>query len=133
MTKAEEREEIIETLQYELIERFDTNIEYYIENIDESVEDKLGELDQYLLVDYLQHLIDDKLNFLIEKYELVIVDGELDFDLIEPIYVEQIEKFVNGELDTSEMKNRKLRGLFRHNDVTVSVEEYNEYNNLKQK
>lgn len=58
MTKAEEREEIIETLQYELIERFDTNIEYYIENIDESVEDKLGELDQYLLVDYLQHLID---------------------------------------------------------------------------
>ena len=85
------------------------------------------------MVDYLQHLIDDKLNFLIEKYELVIVDGELDFDLIEPIYVERREKFVNGELDTSEMKNRKLRGLFRHNDVTVSVEEYNEYNNLKQK
>jgi hypothetical protein len=31
------------------------------------------------------------------------------------------------------MKNRKLRGLFSHNDIMDSVEEYNEYNNLKQK
>jgi hypothetical protein len=132
MTKAEEREVIIETLQYELIERFDTNIEYYSENIakkPKKFDKKLDKLDQYLLVDYLQHLIDDRLDHLIKKYFLVVVDGELDFDLIEPIYVEYIKKFVNGKLNTSSMKNRKLRGLFRHNDITVSVEEYNEYNN----
>ena len=91
MTKAEEREVIIETLQYELIERFDTNIEYYSENIakkPKKFDKKLDKLDQYLLVDYLQHLIDDRLDHLIKKYFLVVVDGELDFDLIEPIYVE---------------------------------------------
>ena len=103
MTKQEERVEIIETLQYEMIDRFDTNIEHYIEQLydekkQEKFEKKLEKLDQYLLVDYLQHLIDDKLDFLIEKYNLVIVNGELDFDLIEPIYVEYIEKFVNGRL-----------------------------------
>jgi hypothetical protein len=132
MTKAEEREVIIETLQYELIERFDTNIEYYSENIakkPKKFDKKLDKLDQYLLVDYLQHLIDDRLDHLIKKYFLVVVDSELDFDLIEPIYVEYIKKFVNGKLNTNSMKNRKLRGLFRHNDITVSVEEYNEYNN----
>jgi hypothetical protein len=132
MTKAEEREVIIETLQQELIEKFDSNIEYYSENIakkPKKFDKKLDKLDQYLLVDYLQHLIDDRLDHLIKKYFLVVVDGELDFDLIEPIYVEYIKKFVNGKLNTSSMKNRKLRGLFRHNDITVSVEEYNEYNN----
>jgi hypothetical protein len=101
MTKAEQREVIIETLQYELIERFDTNIEYYSENIAKKprkFDKKLDKLDQYLLVDYLQHLIDDRLDHLIKKYFLVVVDGELDFDLIEPIYVEYIKKFVNGEL-----------------------------------
>ena len=35
MTKTEERAVIIETLQYELIERFDTNIESYVEHIDD--------------------------------------------------------------------------------------------------
>lgn len=101
MTKAEERVEIIETLQYELIDRFDTNIEYYIENIDD-IEQALEQLDEMYLYNYLQDLINNKLDFLIEKYGLVVVDDELDFDLVEPIYVEYIEKFVNGELEIVE-------------------------------
>lgn len=98
MTKAEEREVIIETLQQELIERFDTNIEYYSQNIDD-IDDVLEELGEMNLYNYLQDLIENKLDFLIEKYGLVVVDGELNLDLVEPIYIEYIEKFVNGELE----------------------------------
>lgn len=103
MTKAEQREVIIETLQHELIERFDMNIEYYIENIDESAEDELAELDEMHLYDYVEDLVENKVDFLIKKYNLIIEDGELNVDLIEPIYIEYIEKFVNGELPFREI------------------------------
>ncbi len=98
MTKAEEREVIIETLFNELLEKFDSNIEYYIQNIDESAEDVLAELDEMHLYDYCEDLVENKVDFLIEKYNLTIEDGMLDLDLVEPIYIEYIEKFVNDML-----------------------------------
>ena len=107
MTKAEQREVIIETLQQELIERFNDNIMNYQDSftsgfsqkeVDE-FEKKFDELDEMDLYNYLEDLIENKLDFLIEKYGLVVVDDELDFDLVEPIYTEYIEKFINGELD----------------------------------
>lgn len=98
MTKAEEREVIIDTLQQDLIERFDSNIEYYIENIDESAEDDIAELDEMHLYDYVEDLVENKVDFLIKKYNLIVEDGELNVDLIEPIYIEYIEKFVNDML-----------------------------------
>lgn len=113
MTKAEQREVIIETLQQELIERFDDNIMNYQDSftsgfsqkeVDE-FEKKFDELDEMDLYNYLEDLIENKLDFLIEKYGLVVVDDELDFDLVEPIYTEYIEKFINGELDESEFED----------------------------
>jgi len=98
MTKAEEREVIIETLYNELLEKFDSNIEYYIQNIDESAEDVLAELDEMHLYDYVEDLVENKVDFLIKKYNLIVEDGELNVDLIEPIYIEYIEKFVNDML-----------------------------------
>lgn len=103
MTKTEEREVIIETLYNELLERFDSNIEYYIENIDESAEDDLAELDEMHLYDYVEDLVENKVDFLIKKYNLIVKDGELNVDLIEPIYIEYIEKFVNGDLPFREI------------------------------
>jgi hypothetical protein len=103
MTKAEEREVIIETLYNELLERFDSNIEYYIENIDESAEEALEELDEMHLYDYVEDLVENKVDFLIKKYNLIVEDGELNVELIEPIYIEYIEKFVNGELPFREI------------------------------
>jgi hypothetical protein len=113
MTKAEQREVIIETLQQELIERFNDNIMNYQDSftsgfsqkeVDE-FEKKIDELDEMDLYNYLEDLIENKLDFLIEKYGLVVVDDELDFDLVEPIYTEYIEKFINGELDESEFED----------------------------
>ena len=103
MTKAEEREVIIETLYNELLEKFDSNIEYYIQNIDESAEDVLAELDEMHLYDYVEDLVENKVDFLIKKYNLIVEDGELNVELIEPIYIEYIEKFVNGELPFREI------------------------------
>lgn len=99
MTKAEKREVIIETLQQELIERFNDNIEYYIQNIDESAEGVLEGLDEMQLYNFFEDLVENKVDFLIKKYNLTVVDGEIDLDLIEPIYVEYIEKFINGTLN----------------------------------
>ena len=98
MTKAEEREEIIGTLQQELIERFDDIIEYYVVNIDESADGVLQTLDETELYNYFEDLVENKVDFLIKKYNLTVVDGELDLDLVEPIYLEYIEKFINGTL-----------------------------------
>jgi hypothetical protein len=98
MTKVEEREVINEALYNELIEKYDSNIEYYIQNIDESAEDILSELDEMHLYDYVEDLVENKVDFLIKKYNLILEDGELNIDLIEPIYVEYIEKFVNDML-----------------------------------
>lgn len=90
-------------MSQELIEGFDANIEYYIENIDESAEDELAELDEMHLYDYVEDLVENKVDFLIEKYNLIVKDGELNVDLIEPIYLEYIEKFVNGDLPFREI------------------------------
>ena len=67
MTKAEKREVILETLQYELLERFDTNIEYYNDEVAE-IEVALSLLDETIPYDYLQDLIDNNLDFSIKKY-----------------------------------------------------------------
>ncbi len=102
MTEVEQRTVISETLYDELLERFDTNIEYYIENI-EDVQDTLEELDEMHLYDYVEDLVMNKIELLIDRYKLVVVDGILNTELITPIYVDYIKKHVNGTLPFREI------------------------------
>ncbi len=113
----EELEFIKSTLEYELIEIVGSNIDEYSIDILSDIEDekemkkvekrceKLHEKDLKCLFEIL---VTNYLEYLIKKYDLVVINDEVDFELIIPIYTDYMTKYLDHKLykiDDSEIYN----------------------------
>lgn len=117
-TRTKEELEIIkEYLEYELVDRAEINIEHYIESFTCEMEDEV-EIEKFekkcenFYAKDLQCLFDilvtNYLEYLINKYDLVVINDEVDFELITPIYTEYMTKYLDHKLykiDDSEIYN----------------------------
>lgn len=107
-TKTKEELEIIkEYLEYELIDRAEINIEHYTESFtcemeDEEEIEKFQKKCENFNTKDLQCLFDilvtNYLEYLINKYDLVVINDEVDFDLITPICIEYMTKYLDHKL-----------------------------------
>jgi len=113
----EELEIIKSTLEYELIEIVGSKIDEYSIDILSDIEDekemkkfekrceKLYGKDLKCLFEIL---VTNYLEYLINKYDLVVENDEVDFELIIPIYTEYMTKYLDHKLykiDDSEIYN----------------------------
>ncbi len=111
----EEIEIIKECLEYELVEVAGANIEHYIENFtsemgdEEEIEkfekkcENFYEKDLQCLFDIL---IKNHFDYLIYKYDLVVENDEVNDELMRPIYIEYMTKYLDhklNEIDDSEI------------------------------
>lgn len=117
-TKTKEELEIIKsTLEYELVEIVDAHTQHYTESLisemvdDEGIEkfekkcENLYERDLQCLFGIL---ITNHLDYLINKYDLVVENDEVNDDLMTPIYIEYMTKYLDHklyEIDDSEIYN----------------------------
>ncbi len=115
--KKEELEIIKECLEYELVEIVDEHTQHYTEIFTIEMEDdeeieKFEKKCENLYKKDLQCLfgilITNHLDYLINKYDLVVENDEVDYELITPIYIEYMTKYLENklyEIDDSEMNN----------------------------
>ena len=107
-TRTKEDLEIIKNdLEYELIEIVDANTEHYTESFaiemedDEEIE-KFEKKCENLYKKDLQCLfgilITNHLDYLIDKYDLVVENDEVNDELITPIYIEYMTKYLDHKL-----------------------------------
>ena len=117
-TKTKEEVEIIkECLEYELVEIVDAHTQHYTESfISEMVDDegiekfekKCENLYERDLQCLFGILITNHLDYLINKYDLVVENDEVNDDLMTPIYIEYMTKYLDHklyEIDDSEIYN----------------------------
>ena len=127
-TRTKKELEIInEYLKYELVDRAEINIEHYTESFTSEMDDdeEIEKFEKKCEVFYkkdLQCLFDilitNHLDYLINKYDLVVENDEVDFELITPIYTEYMTKYLDHklyEIDDSEMHN--VYSQFITNDI----------------
>lgn len=113
----EEIEIIKECLEYELVEVAGANIEHYTENFTSEMDDEeeiekfekkcenFYEKDLQCLFDIL---IKNHFDYLINKYDLVVENDEVNDELMTPIYIEYMTKYLDHKLykiDDSEIYN----------------------------
>jgi hypothetical protein len=117
-TKTKEELEIIkECLEYELVEVAGANIEHYTENFTSEMDDE-EEIEKFekKCEDFykkdLQYLfailITNHFDYLIYKYDLVVENDEVNDELMRPIYIEYMTKYLDhklNEIDDSEIYN----------------------------
>jgi hypothetical protein len=113
----EELEIIKSTLEYELVEIVDAHTQHYTESfISEMVDDegiekfekKCENLYERDLQCLFGILITNHLDYLINKYDLVVENDEVNDDLMTPIYIEYMTKYLDHklyEIDDSEIYN----------------------------
>ena len=117
-TRTKKELEIIkECLEYELVEVAGANIEHYTENFtsemddDEEIEKFEKKCEDFYKKDLqclFEILVTNYLEYLINKYDLVVENDEVDYELITPIYTEYMTKYLDNklyEIDDSEMNN----------------------------
>lgn len=117
-TRTKKELEIIkECLEYELVEVAGANIEHYTENFtsemddDEEIEKFEKKCEDFYKKDLqclFEILVTNYLEYLINKYDLVVENDEVNDELITPIYIEYMTKYLDHklyEIDDSEMNN----------------------------
>ena len=117
-TRTKKELEIIkECLEYELVEVAGANIEHYTENFtsemddDEEIEKFEKKCEDFYKKDLqclFGILITNHFDYLIYKYDLVVENDEVNDELITPIYIEYMTKYLDHklyEIDDSEMNN----------------------------
>lgn len=117
-TRTKEDLEIIKNdLEYELIEIVDANIEHYTENFTSEMDDE-EEIEKFEkkcedfykkdLQCLFEILVTNYLEYLINKYDLVVENDEVNDELMTPIYIEYMTKYLDHklyEIDDSEIYN----------------------------
>ena len=113
----EELETIKECLEYELVEVAGANIEHYTENFTSEMDDE-EEIEKFEkkcedfykkdLQCLFEILVTNYLEYLINKYDLVVENDEVNDELMTPIYIEYMTKYLDHklyEIDDSEIYN----------------------------
>jgi hypothetical protein len=113
----EELEIIKNDLEYELIEIVDANTQHYTESFTDEMDDEM-EIEKFEkkcenfykkdLQCLFDILITNHFDYLINKYDLVVENNEVDFELITPIYTEYMTKYLDDklyEIEDSEMNH----------------------------
>ena len=113
----DELEIIKECLEYELVEVAGANIEHYTENFTsemdeeeeiEKFEKKCEDFYKKDLQCLFEILVTNYLEYLINKYDLVVINDEVNDELMTPIYIEYMTKYLDHklyEIDDSEIYN----------------------------
>lgn len=117
-TRTKKELEIInEYLKYELVDRAEINIEHYTECFtsemkdDEEIEKFEKKCEDFYKKDLqclFEILVANYLEYLINKYDLVVENDEVNDELITPIYIEYMTKYLDNklyEIDDSAMNN----------------------------
>ena len=117
-TKTKEELEIIkECLEYELVEVAGANIEHYTENFTSEMDDEeeIEKFEKKCEAFYKKDLqclfgilITNHLDYLINKYDLVVENDEVNDEIMTPIYIEYMTKYLDHklyEIDDSEIYN----------------------------
>lgn len=124
-------------LEYELIEIVDANTEHYTESFiiemedDEEIEKfekKCENLYKKDLQCLFEILITNHLDYLIDKYDLVVENDEVDFELITPIYTEYMTKYLDHKLyEFEESKTFNVFSQFILDDVAKYYSEVRDF------
>jgi hypothetical protein len=138
-TRTKKELEIIKNcLEYELIETIESKIDEYSIDILSDIKEEdeiemMTEKCENLYENDLQCLFDilitNHFDYLIDKYDLVVENDEVDFELITPIYTDFMTKYLDHKL--YEIEDSKIHNEYSKFITTDLAEYYSEIRDSK--